>query len=163
MDDDDLDLNDFNALKAKTEQKMTRRKELSNGGDYLGATGRSMTPKTNEMPVVIDDFIRNFLTQLKMNKTMNTFQQEWYELQKKGIFQDKGIGMVTDIQNKNEKMQEKIDRIKKELESAKVIADDAKSTWEKLRKERDYHKQHQYIVNEDKIEISNNIKKIKTN
>jgi hypothetical protein len=71
--------------------------------------------------------------------------------------------MVTDIQNKNEKMQEKIDRIKKELESAKVIADDAKSTWEKLRKERDYHKQHQYIVNEDKIEISNNIKKIKTN
>jgi len=73
LDDDDLDLNDFNALKAKTEQKMTRRKELSNGGDYLGATGRSMTPKTNEMPVVIDDFIRNFLTQLKMNKTMNTF------------------------------------------------------------------------------------------
>ena len=50
-----------------------------------------------------------------------------------------------------------------ELESAKVIADDAKSTWEKLRKERDYHKQHQLIVNEDKIEISNNIKKIKSN
>lgn len=50
--------------------------------------------------------------------------------------------MITDIQNKNEKMQEKIERIRKELESAKVIAEDAKSTWEKLRKERDYHKQN---------------------
>lgn len=29
--------------------------------------------KTAEHPVVIDDFIRNFLTQLKMTKTMNIF------------------------------------------------------------------------------------------
>jgi hypothetical protein len=50
--------------------------------------------------------------------------------------------MVSDIQNKNVKMQEKIERIQKELESAKVIAEDAKSTWEKLRKERDYHMEH---------------------
>jgi uncharacterized protein (DUF342 family) len=69
--------------------------------------------------------------------------------------------MITDIQNKNEKMQEKIERVRKELESAKVIAEDARSTWEKLRKERDYHKSHQVTVNEDKIDISNNIKKIK--
>ena len=69
--------------------------------------------------------------------------------------------MITDIQNKNDKMQEKIERIRKELASANIIAEDAKSTWEKLRKERDYHKQHQVRVNEDKIEISNNIKRIK--
>lgn len=66
--------------------------------------------------------------------------------------------MITDIQNKNDRMQEKIERIRKELESAKVIAEDAKSTWEKLRKERDYHKQHQVTVNEHKLEISNKIK-----
>ena len=63
----------------------------------LGTSARGITPKTNEMPVVIDDFIRNFLTHLSMNKTMNIFQQEWFQLQKKGVFQDKGIGMVTDI------------------------------------------------------------------
>lgn len=45
-----------------------------------------MNIKTAETPVVIDDFIRNFLSQLKMDKTMNTFQQEWFELQKKGVF-----------------------------------------------------------------------------
>jgi hypothetical protein len=154
--DDDQDLNDFNALKAKTEQKLTKRKE-STMRDSKTGTDR-LAPKTVENPVVIDDFIRNFLSHLKMTKTMNTFQHEWFELQKKGVFQDRGISMVTDIQNKNDKMQEKIERIRKELESAKVIAEDAKSTWEKLRKERDYHKQHQVKVNEDKLEISNQIK-----
>jgi hypothetical protein len=158
-DDDDQDLNDFNALKAKTEQKLNQRKESTMRDSKMGSD--KVIPKTAEHPVVIDDFIRNFLSQLKMTKTMNIFQHEWFELQKKGVFQDKGIGMITDIQNKNEKMQEKIERVRKELESAKVIAEDARSTWEKLRKERDYHKSHQVTVNEDKIDISNSIKKLK--
>lgn len=48
-----------------------------------------------------------------------------------------------------------------ELDSAKVIADEAKSTWEKLRKERDYHKTHQDRVNNEKVEINQEIKHIK--
>ena len=114
-----------------------------------------------ERPVVIDDYIRNFLTKGKMSKTMNTFQTEWFELQKKGTFQDLGIGLITDINNKNAKMQTKIDKMKQELASAKVVADEAKSTWEKLRKERDYHKSHQDRVNGEKVAITANIKKIK--
>ena len=51
--------------------------------------------------------------------------------------------------------------MREELKGAKVIADEAKSTWEKLRKERDYHKNHQTRVNEEKLTINNNIKKIK--
>ena len=48
-----------------------------------------------------------------------------------------------------------------ELKDAKIIADQAKSTWEKLRKERDFHKTHQNRVNGEKVTITNNIKKIK--
>ena len=65
---------------------------------------RELKPAAVERPVVIDDFIRNFLKKLMMNKTMNTFQQEWHDLQKKGIFQDTGIGLISDISNKNDKM-----------------------------------------------------------
>ena len=90
----------------------------------------------------MDDFIRNFLAKGKMTKTMNIFQQEWYELQKKGTFQDLGIGLITDIKNKNAKMQTKIERMTTELKQAKIVAENAKSTWEKLRKERDFHKHH---------------------
>ena len=72
-----------------------------------------------------------------------------------------GIGLITDINNKNAKMQTKIDKMKSELGSAKVVADEAKSTWEKLRKERDYHKSHQDRFNGEKVAITGNIKKIK--
>lgn len=118
-------------------------------------------PKTLKRDVVIDDFIRNFLQQFTMSKTLNVFQQEWHELQKKGTFHDVQIGLITDMQNKNSKLRAKIDTMKVELQEANVIADQAKSTWEKLRKERDFHKTHQDRVNNEKITISQNIKKMK--
>ena len=71
--DDDHDLNDFNMLKAKTENKATRHKDASMTNTTVGSSQRFLNTKTTEQPVVIDDFIRNFLTQLKMNKTMNIF------------------------------------------------------------------------------------------
>ncbi len=37
-------------------------------------------PKVLEKEVVIDDFIRNFLQKFAMSKTLNVFQQEWFEL-----------------------------------------------------------------------------------
>jgi len=48
-----------------------------------------------------------------------------------------------------------------ELAEAKIAAEQAKSTWEKLRKERDFHKTHQTRVNSEKVNINSNIKKIK--
>ena len=50
--------------------------------------------------------------------------------------------MITDSKNKNDKLRAKIDKMKVELQEANVIAEQAKSTWEKLRKERDFHKTH---------------------
>ena len=69
--------------------------------------------------------------------------------------------MITDSKNKNDKLRAKIDTMKVELQKANVIADEAKSTWEKLRKERDFHKTHQDRVNGEKVTISQNIKKMK--
>ena len=51
--------------------------------------------------------------------------------------------------------------MKGELAEAKSNAEQAKSTWEKLRKERDFHKTHQTRVNGEKVTINLNIKKIK--
>ena len=82
--DDDDDLNDFNALKAKTELK----KADALRAQGLGAKIQDYKPKLIERDVVIDDFIRNFLSNFDMGKTLNTFQQEWNELQKKGTFHD---------------------------------------------------------------------------
>jgi hypothetical protein len=50
-----------------------------------------------------------------------------------------------------------------ELKNAKVKAELAKSTWDKLRKERDFHKGHQDRVNKEKVEVAKNIKVVKDN
>lgn len=59
-------------------------------------------------------------------------------------------------------MEAKLERMKVELGQAKVVADNAKSTWEKLRKERDFHKHHQDRVNGEKVVISGSLKAIKS-
>lgn len=64
------------------------------------------------------------------------------------------IGLITDMHNKNAKLKSKIEFMKVELKEANVIADQAKSTWEKLRKERDFHRTHQDRVNGEKLSIS---------
>ena len=115
LEDDDDDLNDFAALKQKATVIATKRATKTSaetGGDMPIVQA---TPKVLERDVVIDDFIRNFLQRFAMKKTMNTFQQEWYELQKKGTFQDNGIGLITDITNKNARLSLKIEKMSEEL------------------------------------------------
>ena len=55
-------------------------------------------------------------------------------------------------------MQTKIERMTTELKQAKIVAENAKSTWEKLRKERDFHK---HRVNGEKVMITGEIKNVK--
>lgn len=49
-----------------------------------------MTQATNSLtqvrPSVVDDFIRNFLVNAGLKRTLETFNAEWYELQSKGKF-----------------------------------------------------------------------------
>jgi chromosome segregation ATPase len=51
--------------------------------------------------------------------------------------------------------------MKKELEKAKKNADEAKSQWESLRKERDFHKENFKKTVEEKESISRDIKQLK--
>jgi len=101
------------------------------------------------------------MQKFSMDKTLNVFQQEWHELQKKGTFHDVQIGLITDMHNKNAKLKTKIETMKVELQQANVIANNAKSTWEKLRKERDFHKTHQDRVNGEKITLAQQIRQMK--
>ena len=58
------------------------------------------------------------------------------------------------MHNKNAKLRQKIENMKVELAEANVVAENAKSTWEKLKKERDFHKTHQDRVNGEKVTIT---------
>ena len=67
-DSEDDDLNNFETLKAKTNFKLQSR-----GGDSMKTFKAEPKPKVIERDVVIDDFIRNFLSRFAMSKTLNIF------------------------------------------------------------------------------------------
>lgn len=74
----DDDLNDFNALKSKTENKNAKKalagtKTVTDSLKNATMTSVIAQARTIEREVVIDDFIRNFLVKGKMAKTMNIF------------------------------------------------------------------------------------------
>jgi hypothetical protein len=76
QDSEDDDLNNFEALKAKTTYKMNSRA----GGESMRDYKPEPKPKVIERDVVIDDFIKNFLQRFGMSKTLNIFADEWHEL-----------------------------------------------------------------------------------
>ena len=71
VDSDDEDLNNFEALKAKTNFKMQTK--MVGGAESMKTFKGEPKPKVIERDVVIDDFVRNFLSRFGMGKTLNIF------------------------------------------------------------------------------------------
>mmetsp|Transcript_3256 Transcript_3256/g.2808 ORF Transcript_3256/g.2808 Transcript_3256/m.2808 type:complete len:95 (-) Transcript_3256:762-1046(-) len=94
--------------------------------------------------------MRNFFTKYKFKRTLEAFQQEWYEMTRKGKFSANDLGNIPDVYLKNDKLEEKIETLTSELNMAKIAAEKAKATWDKLRKERDFHKMHHSRVQQEK-------------
>ena len=55
---------------------------------------------------LIDDFIRNFFIKNKLTKSLEAFQQEWYEVAQKGKIDLDDVGMIPDVYIKNQKLEE---------------------------------------------------------
>lgn len=77
-DDSDDDLEDFTKLKAKQEHKAAKQ-AMKTGvssmqkSSMMGTSYKQPQAASVERPVVVDDFIRNFLNKCSMSKTMNVF------------------------------------------------------------------------------------------
>ena len=84
---------------------------------------RYLQPRQVNRQEVVDDFIRNFLISEKMERTLEQFQAEFYELSNKGKVQYDSLQQVPDIYMKNEKLRENILYLKKELKKANKLSD----------------------------------------
>jgi len=74
------DLDDINQLKitvAEGKQKVAVDEQRVHEKNFI-------EKKSKQELEVIDDFIRNYLIKHKMMKTLQIFQQDWYELAQKG-------------------------------------------------------------------------------
>ena len=160
--DDNFELinSDYDKIKLASEKskiKLERKKDKERL-DQIMEEKVDFVPKTIKRDEVVEDFIRNFFTQMHLTKTLDEFNQEYAELSKKGRFNDNYLGPITDIYIKNAKLEEKLERMQKELEKANKNAEEVKSNWENLRKERDFHRENYIKTVQEKTNISNDIK-----
>jgi hypothetical protein len=148
--------NNFDELKLASEK--SRRKQEQKEMSKMLNENIDFKPKVIQREEVVEDFIRNFFTSMGLNKSLEQFNQEYSELAKKGKFNDNYLGPITDVHIKNAKMEEKLERMRKELDKANHNAEEAKANWESLRKERDFHKENYQKTVQEKTNISNDIK-----
>eukprot|EP00879_Flechtneria_rotunda_P008325 GHRR01008719.1.p1 GENE.GHRR01008719.1~~GHRR01008719.1.p1 ORF type:complete len:596 (+),score=212.97 GHRR01008719.1:78-1865(+) len=111
-------------------------------------------------PEVIDDFIRNFFAKMGLTRTAEVFEAEWYEMKATGRLQGADT-TVPDIYSRNGELEEELSAMRRELAVARDVASRASSTWDKFRKERDFHRMHHKRVAQEKNKLITDIKRLK--
>jgi len=152
LDDDEDNLEDINRLIAEAKP----RDEVPEGTVHETTSAR-----VQQRPQVIDDFFRNFLIKYGMKRSLESFQQEWYELQQSGKFKDAESQVVPDIYMRNHGLYEEVVLLRQEVEKARAVASTAKQSWDKFRKERDFHRMHHRRVVQEKNKLIVDLKRLK--
>ena len=141
--EDDDDDEDFAAALASVQ----RLDEKSRAGSTVASVRDIGTPAakpvlTQVRPEVVDDFIRNFLIKVGMSRTLDNFNSEWYDLQQKGKLAEVYTDTVPDIYVRNQDLDERVVALQQQLDKMRIITEKAQGTWDKFRKERDFHRMH---------------------
>ncbi|XP_070588310.1 sperm-associated antigen 16 protein isoform X16 [Erythrolamprus reginae] len=124
--------------------------------------GQITKQSLSETPEVVDDFLCNFLIRMGMNRTLDCFQTEWYELMQRGVLEPKDVGFVPDAYTCNQHLERENIYLKKEMENYKFAANKAKDALLKMQRERDFHRMHHKRVVQEKNRLINDIKRLKT-
>eukprot|EP00440_Ansanella_granifera_P067674 gb/GFBE01073412.1/.p1 GENE.gb/GFBE01073412.1/~~gb/GFBE01073412.1/.p1 ORF type:complete len:582 (+),score=142.48 gb/GFBE01073412.1/:1-1746(+) len=148
--DDEETLDDINRLLAETNPRNDRV-----------AMDEASKVQQEGRPQVLDDFFRNFLLKHGMKRSLEAFQTEWYELQQSGKFKDSELQIVPDCYAASHGMQQEVIVLREELAKARTVAAKAKDSWDKFRKERDFHRMHHRRVVQEKNKLIVDLRRLK--
>mmetsp|Transcript_24456 Transcript_24456/g.41413 ORF Transcript_24456/g.41413 Transcript_24456/m.41413 type:complete len:571 (+) Transcript_24456:84-1796(+) len=149
-DDDDDDLAD--ALASINVNKKDNFEDRTQG---MGSS------TTQVRPSVVDDFVRNFLIKAGMKRTLDSFNAEWYELQSKGRLPAEVSTIVPDIYLRNDELDQQSRVLREQIDKMRQVAGRAQATWDKFRKERDFHRMHHKRVVQEKNKLLKDLKRVR--
>eukprot|EP00842_Homolaphlyctis_polyrhiza_P000086 jgi/Hompol1/1078/HPOL_001374-RA len=135
--------------------------------NYFGTTleppskVEELTPTLSKHPEVIDDYIRNYLSSKGLLKSLEAFQNEWYEFQQKSKLTPEDTTIVPDVYQQNQELADALQKLRVDVDTYKEIASRARATYDKLRKERDFHRMHHKRVVQEKNKLIGDIKRLK--
>jgi len=150
-DDDDDDL-------AEALSSLQMKQTKSGPSDNTSNFEKSIT---QVRPSVADDFIRNFLIKAGLKKSLDIFNAEWYEMQSKGKLPSEISSAVPDIYLRNEELDQQTRILREQVEKMRLVSQRAQATWDKFRKERDFHRMHHKRVVQEKNKLINDIKRLR--
>ena len=75
-----------------------------------------------------------------MKKTLDAFSAEWFELNAKSQIDKAELPEVPEIFKENLELSDQIAQLQHELDEARIITEKAKSTYDKLKKQKDFQK-----------------------
>ena len=159
VEDDDA-LEDDQAEDEDFEQALQNMRTKKDEGAPAPSPDASRAAVTRR-PEVLDDFIRNVLLKMGMPDTLDMFQREWYRLSGEGKLSAVDMGTVPDIYLRNQQLGDQLRDLSTEMARQQEVADKAKSTWDKFRKERDFHKMHHKRVVQEKNKLIVDLKRLK--
>jgi len=117
-------------------------------------------PVTQVRPAVMDDFFRKFLIKVGMKKTLDSFNTEWYELSSKGKLSADYTSPVPDIYLRNQELDDNVHIMNEKVIKMQEIAAKAQGTWDKFRKERDFHRMHHKRVVIEKNKLVTDLRRL---
>ena len=96
-----------------------------------------------------------------MKKTLDSFQQEWFELKAKCQLDISKMPPLPEIYRVNAELSDELSALQQELDEARITAEKARSTYDKLRKQRDFQKINHRRVQQEKQKLNGDIGKLK--
>lgn len=122
---------------------------------------RTILPSRHVMQEAIEDFLCNFLIKMGMNRTLDCFQAEWYELIQKRGPDLRALGNVPDVYSQVMLLETENKNLKKDLKHFKQAAEKAKEDLLKTQKERDFHRMHHKRIVQEKNKLIADLKGLK--
>lgn len=96
-----------------------------------------------------------------MKRTLDSFQQEWFELKTRGELDMDQMPEIPKVYKENIDLSNVLTQLQKEVDEARIIAEKSRSTYDKLRKQRDFQKINHRRVQQEKQKLNNDIGKLK--
>ena len=87
-----------------------------------------------------------------MNETLDTFNREWYEMKSRKE-KNEELEDVPDIYLQNQRLEQELKSLRIQAQDAQEAAAKAQGTWNKFRKERDFHRMHHKRVAQEKKKL----------
>ena len=114
------------------------------------------------LPGSADDFIRNFLIRSRMFRSLDAFNTEFYELKARRALPGDELLRVPDAYSANARLEEEIAKLRVELVGAQELAGKAQASWDRFRRERDFHRMHHRRVVQEKNKLIVDLRRLKT-